>query len=384
MWQNGQHNTDYQFQDQRASEMYTIGGTGINVHLYLGTFDQGATEDATEPSYATVSEQNIQDLLFLENRDRKYDQSVYDIRGVYNVSDIDFDLSQFGLTLAGDTLFITFHINDMVAQLGRKLMNGDVLELQHLKDYYSLGHEGIPAALKRYYKIEDASNASEGFGPSWWPHLWRVKCTPIVDSQEYRDIFTNTTFSEGGSTLKDLLSSYQDEIAINDAILQQAEAETPESGYDIDQFYVVPVDDDSGEMLGPEESANANFTNTLLYGDGEAPNGFSVLPSITFPTSPSIGDYVLRLDYLPNRLFRWDGAKWVKIEDAVNTDYSPGTSLNIRGSFINNSGTFTAQDGVTTVNVNQNLSDLLSAKADIVATPDLEGAFAAAFAAEFD
>ena len=38
-----------------------------------------------------------QDLLFLEYRDRKYDQDIYTIRGVYNVQDIDFNLSQFGL-----------------------------------------------------------------------------------------------------------------------------------------------------------------------------------------------------------------------------------------------------------------------------------------------
>ena len=65
-------------------------------------------------------------------------QSVYQLRGIYNVQDIDFDLTQFGLFLANDTLFINFHMNDMIDTLGRKLMSGDVLELPHLKDFHPL------------------------------------------------------------------------------------------------------------------------------------------------------------------------------------------------------------------------------------------------------
>jgi hypothetical protein len=57
----------------------------------------GFSSDATKPSYANQSEQNIQDLLWLENRDRKYDQDVYKMRGLYQRADQDFDLSQFGL-----------------------------------------------------------------------------------------------------------------------------------------------------------------------------------------------------------------------------------------------------------------------------------------------
>ena len=30
-------------------------------------------------------------MLFLENRDRKYDPDIYTMRGIYNVQDIDFD-----------------------------------------------------------------------------------------------------------------------------------------------------------------------------------------------------------------------------------------------------------------------------------------------------
>ena len=85
----------------------------------------------------------------MENRDRKYDPDVYDLRGVYNVSDNDFDLTQFGLFLTNDTLFITFHINDMIERLNRKLMPGDVLELPHLRDELLLTAE--KEAINKFY-----------------------------------------------------------------------------------------------------------------------------------------------------------------------------------------------------------------------------------------
>ena len=55
---------DYNFFDSRVREMFTIGGTGVNIHKFLGA--DTANNDGTDPSqpnYATQSEQNIQDLL---------------------------------------------------------------------------------------------------------------------------------------------------------------------------------------------------------------------------------------------------------------------------------------------------------------------------------
>ena len=109
------------------------------------------------------------------------------MRGVYNAQDIDFDLSQFGLFLNNDTLFITFHYNFMIDTIGRKLMSGDVLELPNLKDFNPLD-SGIARAIPKYYVIQDAAFASEGFSQTWLPHLWRVKATPLVSAQEYNDI----------------------------------------------------------------------------------------------------------------------------------------------------------------------------------------------------
>jgi hypothetical protein len=130
---------DYEFLDKVIYEQFSIGGTDLYVHKYLGPVnpsEDDATADA--PRYETQSATNIQDMLFLENRDRKYDTDVYTMRGIYNVSDTDFNLSQFGLFLSNDTIFITIHQNSSVKTLGRKIMSGDVIELPHLVDEYAL------------------------------------------------------------------------------------------------------------------------------------------------------------------------------------------------------------------------------------------------------
>ena len=147
---------DYTFLDKNINEMFTVGGTDVYVHKYLGPRNPDESEaTADRPRYDAVKETNIQDLLFLENRDRKYDESIYRLRGIYNVQDVDFDMSQFGLFLQNDTLFMTIPISYSVKTLGRKVMPGDVFELPHLKDEYALNDFNV--ALKRFYVVEDLS-----------------------------------------------------------------------------------------------------------------------------------------------------------------------------------------------------------------------------------
>ena len=71
---------DYKFFDRNIKEMFTVGGTELHFHKYIGPYDQGDTNkdgeaSPTQPQYSgdSLNERTIQDLLFLENRDRKYD-----------------------------------------------------------------------------------------------------------------------------------------------------------------------------------------------------------------------------------------------------------------------------------------------------------------------
>jgi hypothetical protein len=351
---------DYKFFDRRMSEMFTVGGVDINLHKYLGPITTGGGS-ATEPEYLNQSAKNIQDLLFLENRDRKYDTDVYTLRSIYRMNDNDFDLTQFGLFLTGDTMFMVFHLNDMVDAIGRKIMVGDVMELPHLKDYYSLD-EDIPSALKRYYVVSDATRAAEGFAPTWYPHLWRVKVQPLVDSQEYKDILNQIkvdTDNDGvdDTPIGDLFSTYDKYLAINDAIVTRAEVEVPESGYDTSFIYNAPVtqlgypgdpegldtsvvDEDTSEVVADTTSGtviSAEKVKGYLTADGLPPNRNTVAAGIAFPAVPATGDFFLRLDYIPNRLFRYDSRRWVKVEDDLRTSLTPGSANKTqRSSFVNN------------------------------------------------
>jgi hypothetical protein len=312
------------------------------------------------------------------------------MRGIYQRQDQDFDLSQFGLFLQTGTIFMVFHLRDMVDLIGRKLIAGDVLELQHLKDYDPLDSD-LPAALKRYYVVGDASFASEGFSPTWWPHLWRVKLNPLVDSQEYKDILDNIAAGPDTTTpVGQVLSTYQKYQDINTAIVTQAEFDIPLSGYNTDNFYTLGVDENgqpqsdaitadstgiTADQLDPTADAGVLSPTSkiqgYLTGDGKAPNQLVTGAGIAFPTNPLEGDYFLRLDYLPNRLFRFDGSFWRKIEDSVRTNITPGAANNqtMRNSYVNNTNTYTDAAG-NVHNERQNLSVSLTPLADNPNTGD--------------
>jgi len=237
---------DYKFFDRNIKEMFTVGGTDLHFHKYLGPYDQGDTnkDGAASPSQPRVTgtdlnETTIQDLLFLENRDRKYSSDIYTVRGIYNVQDQDFNLSQFGMFLSNDTMFLTVHMNDIIERIGRKPMSGDVVELPHMKEDYSLD-ESIPIALKRYYVVEDVNRAAEGFSQTWWPHLLRLKMKSLVDSQEYKDILGDAKTT---GSLASYMSTYNREKTINEQVVKQAEEDSPKAGFNYKQYYVAPIDE---------------------------------------------------------------------------------------------------------------------------------------------
>ena len=369
---------DYDFLDKIVYEQFTVGGTDILVHKYIGTKNPTG-EDITleQPTYAEQDVTNIQDLLFLENRDRKYDEDIYTLRGHYNVQDQDFDLSQFGLFLSNDILFLTIHINSSVKTLGRKIISGDVIELPHLNDEYALNDYSV--ALKRFYVVEDVNRAAEGFSQTWYPHLYRLKLKQIYDGQEYKDILDLPAGDEEGNSLRDILSTYEKEMQINNAVVAQAEENTPASGYDTSHFYTISVLD-NGEVnlvtadeqfLVDQEVDVSQITEFppksgypgYLVGDGLPPNGAPLGSGVGFPSNTGVGDYFLRTDFIPNRLFRFDGNSWRKVEDKVRTTLTPNLQRDtLKGTFINN----TAVNNIAGEEVieRQALSKALRPKAD--------------------
>ena len=304
MWDRHK-NDDYYFIDEQVREMFNIGGVEVLLHKYLGIHDQGEQNDATQPSNAKSKKKKtrqIQDLFFLENRDRAYDTNVYEMRASYNVQDTEFDIRQFGLFLEADTLYLEFHINDTLEKIGRKLMSGDVLEFPHMRDD-ALLEEDAPA-VNKFYSIEDVSRSAGGWSQTWRPHIFRVKCKPLTDSQEYKDILEKKATDANGDDLpfnvRDLISDFRDQIEISEAIVEQAEADVPYRNFETAHFYVVP-----GDEMGKQYP-------WIFAGDGQPPNGAKLAGTgMSFPDEPKDGDWFLHTGMDPNVLYQFVGNREV-------------------------------------------------------------------------
>lgn len=387
---------DFRFLDRVINEQFQVGGTDIFIHKYLGTVtptNEQASPTTPNNSTAPIPELGIQDVLFMENRDRNYSPDVYVLRGIYTMQDLDFNLSQFGLFLSNDNIMMHFHLRGCVDTLSRKIMPGDVLELPHLKDEYALDDSVV--ALKRFYVVTDVSRPATGFSATWYPHLLRAKCQPLVDSQEFSQILDADAGAGDGTTLRDLLSTYNKSIEINNQIIEQANQDAPLSGYDKNNMFVIPTDanglveyaaasdatdDASMDTMDASfvlQSPKGNMYVGVGNGNGIPPNGALFGAGITFPSSPSNGQFYLRTDYLPNALFRFDGNRWNLYEQGVRMtmnqfgaqDTAPGTHFagaaireTQKTSFINNTNTSTI--GGKVIVEKQALSKALKPKAD--------------------
>ena len=388
---------DFRFLDRVINEQFQVGGTDVYIHKYLGPANpaEGESSPITPNQSSDIPEFGIQDLLLMENRDRRYEPDVYVIRGIYNMQDLDFNLSQFGLFLQNDTVLMHFHLRSSSEALGRKIMAGDVIELPHLKDEYALDNSLV--ALKRFYVVQDVTRPANGFSPTWYPHLVRAKCVPLVDSQEFSEILDSDSGAGDGSTLRDLISTYQQTIDINNQIIAQAEEDAGLSGYDTQHLFTLPertdnnlidvadasitdeaasIDNAAFDASIVLQSPNRNIYVGYLTGDGIPPNGKPYGFGLTFPTNPVEGQFYLRTDYMPNRLFRWDGRNWIKYEDNVRMTLNnfgdsdvasaPFVGKDVRQtqktSFINNTNTATIAGEV--VQERQALSKALRPRAD--------------------
>lgn len=396
---------DFKFLDRVIEEQFQVGGVDVFVHKYIGPDLDGDAENTpgtTSQTSGIFDELSIQDVILMENRDRKYDEDIYVMRGIYQMQDLDFNLSQFGIFLNNDNIFMHFHLRNCVGMLGRKIMAGDVIELPHLKDEYALDDASV--ALKRFYVVQDVTRAANGFSQTWYPHLLRVKCVPLVDTQEYADILDNEIKDTQGNpagTIRDLISTYNQNIAINEQIIAQAEADAPLSGYDTQQMYVMPlktdgtldlqdasdvdadasIDGHTADASSIYKSPQKDMYVGYLTGDGRPPNGAPYSFGISFPTdTPVEGQFHLRTDYFPNRLFRWNGTAWLKYEDNVRmtltnaydeavpnrssttSTYTTENRQTQRVGFINNNNTATIAGKV--VPERQALSKILKPRAD--------------------
>lgn len=367
---------DFNFTDRAVGELMKISGDCVLVHEYIGP-----TTDANGNTDTSLT--TIQDVLFLTNNNRKYNPDVIEMRGHHQPQDINYDLSQFGIFLSSDTIRIQFHYTDMIDALGRKLIAGDVLEFPSMRDVPIFDNA---VGINRYYVVQDALYAAGGYGVAWFPHIWLIRAKLMVASVEYQEIidqaatgqtdggvgqgigimpegFTNTADGDGNPgtgenhNITDTLNLFCKIIGISDAII----AEAAQNAFFDPKFF-------ESANLYINIDPNTNYPTLVPYyfsGDGEPPNGQPLVGAgITFPSGMSDGEYYLRIDYYPERLFQKQGNIFKLIEQDILKHW---TAYNrVLDTFIDNNNDTILANG-TVVPEKQSVSEIVKQKVDLYA-----------------
>jgi len=377
---------DYNFVDRTIGENFRIAGDGILVHMY-----EGPTTDAegnTDTSLTT-----IQDVLFLTNNNRKYNPNVVELKGHYTPQDVNYDLSQFGIFLSSDVIRVQFHYNDMMDALGRKLIAGDVLEFPNMRDTPIFDNA---VGINRYYVVQDALWAAGGYGQKWFPHIWLVRAKLMTASQEYQQVidqastgqtaggvgqsigimpdgFTDTADANGNPgvgcnpDIKNSLDLFCKIIKITDEIVNEAEQNAffDPKFFESANLYIY-LDDKGYPVIGSNyfsgDGAPPNWSPDL--NQDLTPSGPLVGAGVSFPPGMQDGQYYLRLDYFPERLFQKQGNCYKLIEVNVLKVW---TAYNrVLDTFIDNNKDTVLSDG-TVVPEKQAISQVVKQKVDLYA-----------------
>jgi len=302
------NNKDSRFLSGINRQIIEIGGVVCYVWKLLGTYDQsnpdGTPGSQLDESWGNIKDgilDGIQDTILGENRDRKYSENAIRLKGTYAVSDNELDYARFGMALMGDIIQLEFHKEEMVEKIGRRLKPGDVIEMIHLRE---IGEDGSIA--NRYYEVDNIARSPSGYDSSYQYHILAATLKPIRDSQEFIDLMERE--DEYGKTLRDQISNRKMTEGITAKNQNAANEQAYTTNYDTTPLYVT----DEGSVV-PH----------IWSDDGDPPNGKPVTQVTSFPASPIEGDYVVRIDFFPNKLYRYQSGKWLLKEKDVKRQWQP-------------------------------------------------------------
>lgn len=271
--------------------------------------------------YEETAINNIQDRIFLENRDRQYDTNAKRMKAAYIPIDVVANQSKFAFNPFSDQYSLEVSFKSTLANLGRPFVIGDIIELTPETQYTT-----TLRPVKKYVEVIDVAWSTNGYTPNWVPTMQRLLCRPALASQETQDIFGKLTGKTDENNVFDLddgsAAKYQDDSTITQTIEAKANTAVPQDGTD---YANVPelsqeLKDYAKKYPGMDFSKFARNRN--VYGiDAMPPNGLPYTEGETFPSSPSDGDYH-RLTYdsvrkgIPPRLYRYSvkKAQWVYLE----------------------------------------------------------------------
>lgn len=260
---------------------------------------------------------DIQDTLYMENRDRDYAKASIQIKAAYVPFDAVSDLSKFGFQIA-DIYTFTTTFATMVAALGRPIVVGDVLEIPAEMQY---DHNLRP--VRKFLEVSDVMWSAEGFTTTYRPVLYKFQAQQLIPSQETRDILgtvdTQKYTIDDGSFFAGIEQIQIAPLTVTEANEADAQKAVPEKGTNIrEQASGTNRFNQPGSFEG-----TGPYTEAALPPDG-APyeTGFK-MPDVA---SSRDGDF-FRLEYDPKtkiaaRLYKFSAPKnkWIYIETDRRTE----------------------------------------------------------------
>jgi hypothetical protein len=261
--------------------------------------------------YQASTLDDVQDSLFLENRDRDYSNVAVTLKTAYQPFDSISDLSKFGFQIA-DTYSFNTVFALMVKALGRPIVVGDVLEIPNETQY---DHNLRP--VRKFLEVTDVSWAADGFSTQWRPITFKFQASQLIPGQEHRDLLGTI----------DTQKYIVDDALFSDGIEQiQTGLLTATESNTVEAISAVP---EKGTNIREVSSGMNRFNvpgsydgNDLYVADGLPPDGQSYTEGFKLPDVASAHDGVFfRLNYDPAlkiaaRLYKFSAVKnqWLWVE----------------------------------------------------------------------
>lgn len=262
--------------------------------------------------YQATRLDDIQDSLFMENRDRDYAKQSVPMKAAYTAIDQISDLGKFGFQIS-DTYNFTTTFAGMVQTLGRPIVIGDIIEVPS-----ELQYDQNLKPVRKFLEVVDSGWTADGRTTSWRPIIYKFQAAPFFASQEHRDILGTADTQKYVIDDSDFFSGLNNQIQtgpltsteINKA---EADAAVPEKGINVTELA-----SGAGRLSIPD-----TYDGLGIYvQDGIPPDGKPYTEGFKMPdiTKSKEGDY-FRLNYdpalnIPPRLFKFSLAKgkWIFVE----------------------------------------------------------------------
>ena len=284
-----------------------------------GTDDYWAVQALQLVEYEATNIGNIQDKIFMENRDRDYNEFAIHMKCSYTPVDVLANSMKFGF-MGEEQYIIEVSFAMTVAKLGRPFVIGDIIQLPSETQYTP----SLQPRLK-YLEIIDVAWSVNGYTATWVPTMQRLIAKQAYASQETQDIYGKLTRNVDNSELWDNIdkkdAKYQDYSDITQTIKADANTAVPQDGTD---YADAPVLSDALLQYGRDHGIPLHKLSRRRHPhgiDAMPPNGLPYTQGDTFPENPANGDYHRQTfstvgNNIPVRLHRWSSVKksWIFLE----------------------------------------------------------------------